>query len=202
MEKVDNEKIKEDKSGELFWTRKEPRKSLATFQRNQNKFLVNSLNQMDRKAAMMIRTNTTLISGVVVFFEYISDIKNGALIGGVLVVCSFISLILALIAAKPPISKIMADHKNKVLSKYPKPIHNLFIVGMMGHLSLKDYEKAYDELVQNQELQIGNQVRSNYAIETNLVRGFRLLEFSYNSFITGFVFTVLVFIFSNYKKIF
>ncbi|MEM9001819.1 MAG: Pycsar system effector family protein, partial [Bacteroidota bacterium] len=194
---MEKEKIKDNKTGTLFWTSKEPRKSMATYQRNQNKFLVNTLNQIDRKAAIMIRINTTLISGLVLFFNYVSEIKGGTIIGTVLIVCCFVSLILAVMAAKPTITKFMNEHKRKIISKYPNPTHNLFIVGIMSHMSLEDYEKSYDELVQNQELQIGNQIRTHYIFETAVYKGFRMLEISYNAFIIGFVFTVLVFMLAN-----
>ncbi|MEL6916817.1 MAG: Pycsar system effector family protein [Bacteroidota bacterium] len=197
MDNTQKEKIKEDKTGTFYWTKKEPRKSMATYQRNQNKLMVNMLNVMDRKAAIMIRINTTLISGVVVFFDYISQIKGGALIGIVLVICCFISLILSVLAAKPPITKFTASYRSKILSKYPQPKYNLFMVGMTRDMDLQAYETAYDELVNNQELQIGNQIRLQYVMETELRTGFKILEFAYNAFIVGFVFTVLVFIITN-----
>ena len=204
MQSTENDKTNslKDKAGALYWTKKEPRKSMATFQRNQNKIMVNMVNVLDRKAAILIRINTTLISGIVIFFEHISEIENGMLIGLVLVSCSFVSLVLALLAAKPPLTRIMKSHKKEIVSNYPEPETNSFMVGLSGYLSLKEYEEAYHKIVQNQELQIGNQVRTHYVFEKNMVRGFKILEHSYNAFLVGFVFTVLVFIFSNVVKIF
>jgi hypothetical protein len=190
-------KIKEDKTGTLYWTKKEPRKAMATFLRNQNKMMVNSMNVLDRKASIMIRINTTLISGTVVFFEYVSKIPNGQLIGIVLVSCCFISLILALLAAKPPITRHLKAHKEKIYSKYPNHVNSAFMVGLFGDLTLEEYEAIYNEVVQSQELQIGNQVRTNYVMETQLTKGFKILEFSYNAFIIGFVLTVLIFLTTN-----
>lgn len=197
MDVSEKEIIKEDKTKALYWTKKEPRKSMATFLRNQNKLMVNSMNVVDRKAAILIRINTTLISGVVVFFNYVSEIEYGKLIGLVLVSCCFVSLILALLVAKPPISSVMRLFKKKISSKYPNPETNAFMVGLMGDLSLEEYERAYDKLVQSQELQIGNQIRTHYVIESQLKKAFQVLELSYMAFITGFVFTVLVFVFTN-----
>ena len=71
------------------------------------------------------------------------------------------------------------------------------MVGLFGDLTLEEYEAIYNEVVQSQELQIGNQVRTNYVMETQLTKGFKVLEFSYNAFIIGFVLTVLIFLTTN-----
>ncbi|WP_205728656.1 hypothetical protein, partial [Flavobacterium sp. J27] len=71
----------EKSNKELFETKKEPRKSLQTFLRNQNKMVINSFNMIDRKAAIMIRINATIISIIIVFFENVKDIKMGIYIG-------------------------------------------------------------------------------------------------------------------------
>ena len=197
MEALEKEKIKEDKTNSRYWTKKEPRKSMATFQRNQNKIMVNMVNVLDRKAAILIRINTTLISGIVVFFEHISEIENGVLIGLVLVSCCFVSLVLALLAAKPPLSKVIQSHIKEIISKYPAPETHSFMVGLSGYLTLEEYEEAYHKIVQSQELQLGNQVRMHYVYEKNMVRGFKILEHSYNAFLIGFIFTVLTFVFTN-----
>jgi len=183
---------------ELFWTKKEPRKSLSTFFRNQNKLMVNMLNMMDRKASMMIRINSTLVSGIVVFFEHISEIEGGKLIGIIIVFFSFISLVTSVFAARPPITKFSRDFKKKIGSNYPKTSKNIFMVGLTSTLKLDEYEKAYDELVNSQELQVGNQVRTHYVFESELKKGFKMLEFSYNSFLIGFILAVIIFLFHQF----
>ncbi|MEM0930822.1 MAG: Pycsar system effector family protein [Bacteroidota bacterium] len=182
---------------ELFWTKKEPRKSLSTFFRNQNKLMVNMLNMMDRKASMMIRINSTLVSGIVVFFEHISQIKGGKVIGIVVVVFSFISLVSAVFAARPPITKFSKDFRKKIGAKYPRISKNIFMVGLTSNLKLEEYEDSYNELVNSQELQIGNQIRTHYVFESELKKGFKMLEFSYNAFLVGFVLAVVIFLFNQ-----
>ncbi|MEM6532569.1 MAG: hypothetical protein AAF654_08090 [Myxococcota bacterium] len=193
----DKEKKKEEKPTTLYWTKKEPRKSLATFQRNQNKIMVNMVNVLDRKAAILIRINTALISGIVVFFEHISEIENGSTIGLVLVSCCFVSLVLALLAAKPPLTRLKKKHQRELVAKYPAPETHSFMVGLSGHLTLDEYEDVYHKIVQSQELQLGNQIRMHYVFEKNIVIGFKILEYSYNAFLLGFVFTVVTFVLSN-----
>lgn len=182
----------------LYWTKKEPRKSLATFFRNQNKLMVNMLNMMDRKAAMMIRINSTLVSGILVFFEHLEKIQGGKIIGIIVVIFSFISLVTAIFAARPPITQFSKSFFKKIVSKYPNPSNNIFMVGITSRMNLEDYENSYNDLVQNQELQIGNQIRTHFVFEGELKKGFKLLEFSYNSFLLGFVFAVLIFLFNQF----
>ncbi|MET1260665.1 hypothetical protein ABV409_15060 [Flagellimonas sp. DF-77] len=182
---------------ELFWTKKEPRKSLATFFRNQNKLMVNMLNMMDRKAAMMIRINSTLVSGIVVFFEHLSQIQGGKIIGVIIVFFSFISLVSSIFAARPPISKFSRDFRKKIGASYPEAEKNIFMVGITSDLDLEHYERSYDALVKSQELQIGNQIRTHFVFESELRKGFKLLEFSYNSFLVGFVIAVIIFLFNQ-----
>lgn len=201
MEKSQKDPFVEEQNAnenhDLFWTKKEPRKSLATFFRNQNKLMVNMLNMMDRKASMMIRINSTLVSGILVFFEHISKIEGGKFIGLIVVVFSFISLVTSVFAARPPITKFNKDFRRKIGSKYPKTSKNIFMVGLTSNLNLDEYEDSYNELVNSQELQIGNQVRTHYVFESELKKGFKMLEFSYNSFLIGFVLAVLIFLFNQ-----
>jgi len=191
------QELRPEENHELFWTKKEPRKSLSTFFRNQNKLMVNMLNMMDRKASMMIKINSTLVSGILVFFEHISQIEGGKSIGVIVIVFSFVSLVTAIFAARPPITKFTRDFKKKIGSKYDVAAKKVFMVGLSSHLDLDAYEASYNELVNNQELQIGNQIRTHYVFESELKKGFKMLEFSYNSFLVGFVLAVLIFLFNQ-----
>ncbi|MEM8764238.1 MAG: Pycsar system effector family protein [Bacteroidota bacterium] len=182
---------------DLFWTKKEPRKSLSTFFRNQNKLMVNMLNMMDRKASMMIKINSTLVSGILVFFGHISKIEGGKVIGVIVVIFSFISLVTSVFAARPPITKFNRNFRKKIREKYPAESKSIFMVGLSSHLELDEYEESYNELVNNQELQVGNQIRTHFVFESELRKGFKMLEFSYNSFLVGFVLAVIIFLFNQ-----
>lgn len=186
----------EDTHG-MFYTKKEPRKSFSTYMRNQNKLYVNSLNVIDRKAAIMIRVNATIISGIVIFFEHIQGIPQGLTIGLVMVIASFISLLTALSASRPNTFSVMKRHKNTIFKKYPNIEENIFLVGLYDNISLQEYEAAYDKLIKSQELQVGNQIRTMYLFERQLKRAFILIEIAYGSFIIGFIIVVLTFIISN-----
>jgi len=53
---------KEIKYIELYKTKKEPRKSFQTFLRNQNKLYVNSMNVIDRKSAILVKLNASVLT--------------------------------------------------------------------------------------------------------------------------------------------
>lgn len=181
----------------LYYTKKEPRKSFATFQRNQNKFYLNALNSIDRKAAIMLRVNATILSASVIFFKNISSINSGTVIGIILICFTFISLIFSVFASKPNSLGFLRRFKNDIGRKYKLPEESLFMVGMASDLSLEEYEKAYDKVLQNQELQVGNQIRAMYLLEKELKRGYTFLELAYNIFLIGFFILILVFVFGT-----
>ncbi|MEO0339864.1 MAG: hypothetical protein AAF242_11670 [Bacteroidota bacterium] len=189
---LDGEEVEEHG---LYYTKSEPRKSFSTFMRNQNKFYVNSLNIIDRKASIMIRVNSTIISAIVLFFEYVQDIKFGTLIGIVMVLASFISMISAINASKPYSFSMYKFYQEKVQRKHPEMEKNLFVIGMYPKVSLEEYEAAYGALVNSQELQIGNQVRAMYTFEKQVHRAFAQIDIAYGAFMIGFLIVILVFLF-------
>ncbi|MEL7119700.1 MAG: Pycsar system effector family protein [Bacteroidota bacterium] len=184
----------ENEIHDLFYTKSEPRKAFATFMRNQNKFYVNSFNIIDRKAAIMIRVNSTIISAIVVFFDYVQNIQYGTFIAVIMVLFSFFSMLFAINASRPQVFSLSKYYKTKVVKKYPEKEKNLFLLGMHHRVSLEEYEEAYDKLVKSQELQIGNQIRTMYAFEKQIFLSFNQIEIAYWSFMIGFSIVVAAFI--------
>lgn len=187
---------KEEARG-LYYTKKEPRKSFSTFMRNQNKMYVNAFNMIDRKAAIMIRVNSTIISAIVIFFERVSDIPFGFFIGITMVVFSFASLMFAINASRPHLLSLFRRNKKHVQQKYPDLEQTMFSLGTNGEVSLEDYEVAYDKLLNSQELQVGAQVRTMYVFETQTRNAFSHIELAYLCFMVGFVIAVISFVVGN-----
>ena len=176
----------------LFATKKEPRKSFATYQRNQNKFYLSTLNLIDRKAAIMLKVNATILSASVIFFNYITEINFGIKIAIILIITSFTSLIFSILASKPNSLAFYKRFKKDVVSKYKKREENLFMIGMSSGKTLEEYEKA-----NSQELQIGNQVRTMFLLEKEMKRGYFYLELAYSRGGVGGVMVILVLFFAN-----
>ena len=86
----------------IYGTIGEPRKSLSTFLRNKNKSDISLVSILDRKAAILIRIATALISAFIVFHGYIDEhVSFGGVISDVLIAGMLITLVLSLLAAKP-----------------------------------------------------------------------------------------------------
>ena len=181
----------------LFDTKKEPRKSLNTFLRNQNKMVINSFNMIDRKAAIMIRINATIISVIIVFFDYIKEIQMGKLIAPIIVVTSFISLTLAVNSSRPHVFKLLRRFRSKLGGNKTNLEEKLFSVGMFDNVPLQQYLKSYSKIVRSQDLQIGNQVRTLYILERYTKDAYLHLELAYWVFMLGFTIVVALFLYGS-----
>ncbi len=201
-DKKEAKKKAEAKDLQQYDTSSEPRKSFSTFMRNQNKFYVNAINVIDRKAAIMIRVNSTIVSAIVIFFQYIQGIQYGVIIGVVMILFSFASLMLAINASRPHLFDLIKTYEKNVRSKYSNTEEGIFTIGANADISLEEYEAAFEKLVHNQSLQIGNQVRSMYLFEKQQRKAFTRIELSYISFMIGFSITVIIFIVGALKNYF
>ena len=177
----------------LFSSDEEPRKALSTFFRNQNKVMVTSMALADRKAMIMIRLNSIIVSIVIVLYRYLNEgLVLGWLIGVILIVGTGGALILAILAAKPN-QKFLTDLGEKEI--YPTysglESRNFWIP---SDVTLSDYEESMDKVVNSQELQIGNQVRFAYLIEKYLSSKYKLLDLSYNLFLVTMVAVCVTFL--------
>ena len=186
---------KKKKKRKLFDTKQEPRKAISTFFRNHFKVLINKITMADRKAMIMVRINTTIISLLIVFNQKLDVfIANGSIISIILLVGSAISLLLSLLTASPIgayVHRLFKYHR-EMKEKYPDFKHNSFM--MMKHVGLDEYEKSMDAVVRNQNLQIGNQVRASFMLSHYTICKYQLLQWSYNVFLLAFFISIAVFV--------
>ncbi|TLX76914.1 hypothetical protein E9993_04315 [Labilibacter sediminis] len=80
----------------------------------------------------------------------------------------------------------------EIKPKYSELKYNNFM--MFSYHSLDEYEEAMNEVVNGQELHIGNQFRTGYMI--NLYNGhkYKLLSLSYSIFLVSFASVILLFV--------
>jgi len=192
--------LQEENTFGKFGTEFEPRKSLSTYLRNQNKFEVSAIAILDRKASILIKMCPTLISGLIILNEYIvNNVADGRLITIVLVTGLLISLILAIISIKPSsrgFDKIVEEHIKPVS---PELVENLFFVWEID--SFEKYQKGMEEVIRSQDLQLGNQIRANYILGKSNVRIANFIDYAYIVFLLSFVIAGLVFLLSNFGLI-
>jgi len=188
-----NKKDEEEANAEgLFGTANEPRKSLNSYLRNQNKLEVNLVAILDRKAAIIIRICTTLISALIVFHDFIDkNVKNGHSLSQILIIGLMISLVLAILATKPFGAVLRRLYKKEILPRHPLPEENIYL--MFKNSSLEEYEESMKKVVRSQNLQLGNQIRANYILSKNNMYKARMLDISFNFFLLTFLAVAIIF---------
>lgn len=169
---------------------KYPDDLLHIYLRNQNNLYVNIFNTIDRKSTMMISVNAITFSVSVFFTNYLSDFKYGKEIVYTIIIASVLSLIFALQASRPFRKFVLKKKENSFRLE-----ENIFVVGTISKdVSREEYEKAYQEVIQRPDLQVGNQMRAMYDFERYIRTSFRFLERSYWSFTLGFIIIALFFL--------
>lgn len=180
-----------------FGSVNEPRKSLSTYLRNQNKFEVSAIGILDRKAGMLIKICPTVISGVIVFHEYIdANVAGGHAIIIVLLVGMFISLILSILSILPASRGFDKILERKVKPHYPK--YKEFSFFTWGFNSFEDYDTATEEVVKSQDLQIGHMMIANFVLGTSNTTIAKYLNLAYYSFLLSFVLAGVAFVLAKY----
>ncbi|TMM56828.1 hypothetical protein FEE95_10020 [Maribacter algarum] len=188
----------ENNSGkDLYDTKKEPRKSMGVYLKNQNRLIMSSIAIADKKAAILIRINTAIISALIVFesyFEGNSSFNNQII--PILIIGLSISLIFAILAAKP-FSFIMYKVFNKIIKKkYPNLEENNFMIFEVPEF--EKYELSMQKVLKSQNLQIGNLTRFNYFMSKSISRNYLQLEIAYTAFLITFLIVTIFYISSNY----
>lgn len=184
----------------LYYTKKEPRKSMSSFLRNQNKFVISGIVIADRKAMILLRLNSTIISGAIVFHDFIdTNVPGGHLVGLALIFGLSISLVFTILAAKPFSRRLAKIFKKEIQPNYPKLSQNAFLV--MPGTPIEEFELAMDEIINSQELQVGNQLRAHYLMNRNLNDNFKLLNWAYDLFMGTFLLVAIIFMLARFSLI-
>lgn len=156
---------------------------------------MNSIAIADKKAAILIRINTAIISALIVFenyFEAHAAFNNQ--IVPVLIIGLSISLIFAILAAKP-FSYIMYKVFNQTIkTKYPKLEENNFMLFEVPEFD--EYEESMKKVLKSQNLQIGNLTRFNYFMSKSISRNYMQLEIAYTAFLITILIVTVLYIYS------
>ncbi len=173
-------------------------KTLDTYLKNQNRLLMSSISIADKKAAILVRLNTTIVSGLIVFEGYFDASINlnqyiiPFLIGGLSV-----SLLFGILVTKP-FSFNLYRTLNKVIKvSYPKLEENNFF--LIDNIPFDEYEESMDKVIDSQELQIGNLTRFNYFMSKSISKKFVLLEIAYSVFLLTVVGVLILYMVSKFS---
>jgi len=194
--KLKKEFLKANAEG-TYGTAAEPRKSLSTFLRNKNKADISLVSILDRKAAILIRITTTLVSAFIVFHNYIDEnVLFGGIMSDILIGGMLITLVLSLLAAKPFTWIFSQVFRKEILPKHPNLEDNIYFA--VEPCSLEEYEEAMRKVVQSQDLQLGNQIRANYMITKNNGAKAMMLDLAYIVFLLTFVIIGIIFVYGKF----
>lgn len=185
--KEEKKEFSEKNNKGLFGTAVEPRRSFQSFLRTHTKILISAVSILDRKGAVLIRINTTLITATIVFGSYIDEqVKFGGVISSILLVGLIISLFLAILGQKPTVTEVRKLFPGPRLNQDIEIEQGLFLQNSMD----TDYEKleeAAQKVVHSQDLQIRNQLRAMHMLSVHNECKAALIDKAYTVFIVTFI---------------
>ncbi|MFK7932444.1 MAG: Pycsar system effector family protein [Saprospiraceae bacterium] len=173
-------------------------KTFDTFLKNQNKLLMSSISIADKKAAILVRLNTTLVSGLIVFESYfVSQVNFNPYLIPFLIIGLSLSLLFAILVTKP-FSFTLYRTINKVIKvAYPKLEENNFF--LIDNVPFKEYEASMEKVMHSQKLQVGNLTRFNYFMSRSIAQKFILLEIAYTVFLITLIGVLVLYFISKFS---
>ena len=172
--------------------RKLPSDATQTFFRTNYRNHINLSAIADNKANIMISVNAILISVLISLLTYqnIAETRPMVLLPVVIFLFTgLVSLIFAVLSIRPKVTSLNPEGTQTEIAK-----RNIIFFGNFVHMKLEEYESAMDAMFRDGELIYGNMVRDLYFLGKVLDKKYRYLTLSYNTFMIGFVATVVTFL--------
>ena len=172
--------------------RKLPGDATQTFFRTNYRNHINLSGIADNKANIMISVNAILISVLISLLTYKNIAETNPIVLLPIVIFLFtglVSLIFAVLSIRPKVTSLNPEGTQPDVAK-----RNIVFFGNFVHLKLEEYEEAMDAMFRDGELIYGNMVRDLYFLGKVLDKKYRYLTLSYNTFMIGFIATVVTFL--------
>lgn len=172
--------------------RKLPGDATQTFFRANYRNHINLSAIADNKANIMISVNAILISVLISFLSYKNIAETNPMVLLPIVIFLFtglVSLIFAVLSIRPKVTSLNPEGTKPDIAK-----NNIIFFGNFVHLKLEEYEEAMDAMFRDGELLYGNMVRDIYYLGKVLDKKYSYLTLSYNTFMVGFIATVISFL--------
>ncbi len=188
-------KKKEKKKKEKSQSKAQPKRGIETMFKSIYSSHINLSSIADSKANMMISINSLIISITLTLVGAKLSLLGSSFghnqLVFVPVLClllsSLISIIFGILSAKPKITERITSRetlRNKKVS--------VLFFGNFSHLKMEDFEQEIKEIMKNEDSLYGNMTRDIYSLGKVLYNKYRLLTYSYVSFMIGLIFTVAV----------
>ncbi len=172
--------------------RRLPSDATQTFFRANYRNHINLSAIADNKANIMISVNAILISVLISLLTYKNIAETNPMVLLPVVIFLFtglVSLIFAVLSIRPKVTSLNPQGTQADIAK-----RNIVFFGNFVQLKLEEYEEAMDAMFRDGELLYGNMVRDLYFLGKVLDKKYRYLTLSYNTFMIGFVATVVTFL--------
>ena len=172
--------------------RKLPSSAIQTFFRANYRNHINLSAIADNKANIMISVNAILISVLISLLTYKNVTETNPMVLMpviIFIVINLISLIFAVLSIRPKVTSLHDEATTPAVAK-----RNIVFFGNFVNLDLEKYEEAVDAMFRDGELLYGNMVRDLYYLGKVLDKKYRYLTMAYNTFMVGFVTTVITFL--------
>jgi predicted metal-dependent HD superfamily phosphohydrolase len=188
-------KKKDKKKKEKNKSKAQPKRGIETMFRSLYSSHINLSSIADSKANMMISINSLMISitltlvGAKVSLLGTSFKQNQIVIYPIisLLLTSLVSIIFGILSAKPKITEKITSIEELVRKKV-----SILFFGNFSHLKVEDFEHEIKEIMRNEDSLYGNMTRDIHSLGQVLYKKYRLLTYSYLSFMIGIIFTVSI----------
>ena len=171
-------------------TPKETRRAIQTFFRSSFRVQMGMVSLADRKANILIRLNSLLISGMVIFYKNITTYNEMATISVVIFLVTLgVSLIFATLAVTPS-SELVSDTElteNDTAGQ-------MFMYTHYVKMKPLQFEKNFDKMMRKSNLIYGSMARDLYQFGKVIVRKYQLLKIAYTTFTVGLIITIVLFL--------
>lgn len=170
---------------------KEARQALQTFFRSSFRVQMGMVSLADRKANILVRLNSLLISGMVIFYKNIISLSDLATITVVVFLVTLVaSLIFATLAVRP-------SSENRARTDQHNPVESVGQMFMYTHyvdMDPEEFEISFNTMMQDAGLIYGSMARDLYSFGKIIEKKYTLLKLAYTTFTVGLVITVILFL--------
>ncbi|MEL7003688.1 MAG: Pycsar system effector family protein [Bacteroidota bacterium] len=169
---------------------KTPDRGIETMFRITSKNHLTLSGMADNKANIMISINSIILSVLVsVLFRKFEDYPNLIIPSILLVFVCLTTIVFAVLATRPNISKGKFDTKDILDRKV-----NLLFFGNFHGMELDSYMWGMKEMMKDGEFLYGSMIKDIYFLGKVLGKKYRMLRTSYTIFMFGFILAILAFL--------
>lgn len=182
-----NKELKVANTGDA---QKKPTRGIETMFRTTSGNHLRLSEMADTKANIMITVNSIIASILVsVLFRKLEDDHRLIIPAVLFLITSLVSIVFAILVTRPNVTQGTFTEEDLVQKRA-----NLLFFGNFHKMTLKDYQRGVDAMMNDSEFLYGSMTRDIYNLGVVLGRKYKLLRVAYSFFMFGFIISVLSFV--------